>query len=314
VKVFIDFEVGANIRAEDMKPRHTDSYEKVEDGVTLKDELNSYQFSECPKHKYEALSPVKKRFTDNRGSFLKRSCKDLASTKFKKLADPIRKHDSVNFVINQAIDIIQGPIEGYLRLEIVDTGCGIKKRDLDTLFTKFSQVSEQSSKRQIGTGLGLWITKEIVELMKGKIEIFSVPGHGTALVMMLKCKSEQQQQLSSAVQQLQNNALEIVTVGTPAASIKRAMVVEDIPYNQDINFKFLQKCGVEEIALMNNGKEALDLYVKKEKEHFDLILMDIDMPIMDGKTATKKMRLHELDYGWRPTPIVFLTAYSESKM
>ena len=105
-----------------------------------------------------------------------------------------------------------------------------------------------------------------------------------------------------------------VVVAPEPMRMRRAMVVEDILYNQEINYKFLQKCNVDEIAVTNNGKEALDLYIQKGEGYFDLILMDIDMPVMDGKDATKKIRQYESENGWRPTSIIFLTAYSESKM
>ena len=282
VKIFVEYEEGAEIKSEDMKPRHADSFEKPEEsGLTLAEELNQEEFSENPLRNYETLSPTKKRFgKSGKGSFMK-----------------IRS--------GQFSDLSTDPKDGYLRLEIIDTGCGIKKKDLDAIFAKFSQVSEESSKRQIGTGLGLWITKEIVELMSGKIEVFSVPNHGTVLVIMLKCKS------GHPSLSLEHSP---IVIDPEPIHIKRAMVVEDILYNQEINYKFLQKCNVGEIAVTNNGKEALDLYIQKGEGYFDLILMDIDMPVMDGKVATKRIRQYEMENGWKPTTIIFLTAYSESKM
>ena len=290
VKLFVEFEEGSEINSEDMKPRHTDSFEKMEEnGLTLAEELNQEEFKETPARNYETLLPTKKKFA-RMGESLRK----------------IQKNMATQSVFHQSSSFSIGPKDGYLRLEIIDTGCGIKKRDLDAIFKKFSQVNEKSSKRQIGTGLGLWITKEIVELMHGKIEIFSVPNHGTTLVIMLKCKSDEPTQSVEHPQ--------IIMKLEPLRIIKRAMVVEDILYNQEINCKFLQKCGVEEIEVAHNGKVALDLYMHKGEAYFDLILMDIDMPVMDGKTATKKIRQHEAENDWRPTVIVFLTAYSESKM
>ena len=282
VKIFVEYQEGTEIRVEDMKPRHADSFEKPEEsGPTLAEELNQEEFNEVPLKNYETLSPTKKRFGKNGGGSV------------------LKLHSS------QSSNLSVGPKDGYLRLEVVDTGCGIKKKDLEAIFAKFSQVHEESSKRQIGTGLGLWITKEIIELMSGKIEVFSVPNHGTVLVIMLKCRSGEE--VESEIQSQ-------IIIDPEPSSIKRAMVVEDILYNQEINCKFLQKCNVDEIAVTNNGKEALDLYIQKGEGYFDLILMDIDMPVMDGKDATKKIRQYESENGWRPTSIIFLTAYSESKM
>lgn len=303
VKVFVDFEEGPEICPEDMKPKHADSYGQIEDCRNRTEQLimlNQDEFLEYPEQRYESLSTGKKKFTEDRDFHVKRTREDSIHTPRK--PDIMLKERG--FTPDRANE---GPKDGYLRLEIVDTGCGIKKNDLEMLFTKFSQVSDESSKRQIGTGLGLWITKEIVELMKGKIEVFSVPNHGTVLVMMLKCKSGQQ--LPRAQNHSQANAQIPM-----CALIKRALVVEDIPYNQEINCKFLRKCGVEEIFEASNGAEALALYTEKGREYFDLILMDIDMPVMDGKIATMLIRLHEANNEWRPTPVVFLTAFSEAKM
>ena len=281
VKVFVEYEEGIELNAEDMKLRHADSFEKPDEGgLTLVEEVNQEEFNEKPERNYEILSPYKKKFAKSREGSLK------------KLS--LRSSNSRT-----------GQHDGYLRLEIIDTGCGIKKKDLEAIFAKFSQVNEESSKRQIGTGLGLWITKEIVELMNGKIEVFSVPNHGTVLVLMLKCRSGEPTQPEIQSQ---------IIVDSEPNSIKRAMVVEDILYNQEINCKFLQKCGVEEIAVTSNGKEALDLYIRKGEGYFDLILMDIDMPVMDGKAATLSIRQHEAENQWEPTSIVFLTAYSEAKL
>ena len=306
VKVFVEYEEGTEIRVEDMKPRHADSFDKPEEsGPTLADELNEEEFNEKPLRNYETLSPLKKKFTSNReGSYIKFD-QDLNERKTLLVADVTLATYHPRTLSKKVNSLIDGPKDGYLRLEVIDTGCGIKKRDLEAIFGKFSQVHEESSKRQIGTGLGLWITKEIVELMKGKIEVFSVPNHGTVLVIMFKCKSDQPTQPSSLPQ---------TPIDLTLSMIKRVMVVEDILYNQEINCKFLQKCGVEEIAVTNNGKEALDLYIQKGEGHFDLILMDIDMPVMDGKEATKRIRQHEAENQLKPTSIVFLTAFSESKL
>ena len=304
VKVFVDFEEGAEIRVEDMKPRYADSYKKIDDNQTDEDEVNQFELSEYPEHQYDALSSTKKTFVENRGSLRQKTLKNSATSKLIRRPD-IKSKESITFTDQDSMS--EGPKEGYLRLEIIDSGCGIKKRDLDLLFNKFTQVNEQSSKRQIGTGLGLWITKEIVELMRGRVEIYSVPNHGTAIVMMLKSKSGLPQP-----SRLTPNILDLSV--QPLPSIHRAMIVEDIPYNQEINSKFLQKCGVQEISLASNGKEAVNNYLKKGEGYFDFILMDVDMPVMDGKTATKLIRQHETEHGWRPTPLVFLTAYSEAKM
>lgn len=142
--------------------------------------------------------------------------------------------------------------------------------------------------------------------MGGKID---APNQGTALVVMIKSKVSPQTINSSAPKHL--TAVNPIQHGSDA--IQRVLIVEDIPFNQEIHQKLLNKCNVQEIVIANNGQEALDIDTMKKPQYFDLILMDIDMPVLDGKTTTKKIRQFERERGWIPTSIVFLTAYSEAK-
>ena len=142
--------------------------------------------------------------------------------------------------------------------------------------------------------------------MEGKVEVYSVPNRGTVFVIMLKSKSSTVLRTNS-----QRLSLEIIT-SKPRKENKRVLVVEDMPYNQEINKKLLSKCNnIEEILIANNGLEALEIYKSMSESYFDLILMDIDMPVMDGKTATKKIREFESLKLWKPANLVFLTAYAE---
>ena len=313
VKVFVDFEMRAEIQQNDMKPRHIQfQFERVGEF------LNSEEMNEKPRHNYQSLTMQQKRFR-----------RELLTTGEEPSETTIHvPYTFTNSLIGKKKMIVSQAkrtyhqstsdiIEGFLRLEIIDSGCGIHKKDLDTLFEKFSQVSKDSSKRQIGTGLGLWITKEIIELMEGKIDIHSAPNQGTALIIMIKSQSPPLSGKLSSMKPSIDASIpprhdSIAKTGSDI--VKRVLVVEDIPYNQEVNQKFLEKCKVQEITIANNGQEALDIYTKtKEQQYFDMILMDIDMPIMDGKTATKKIREFEMESGWQSTSIVFLTAYAEAK-
>ena len=305
VKVFIDFEANTEIEQDDMKPRHIQfQFESVGEF------LNSDEMNEKPKYHYECLTMQQKRFRSElltTGDELNETTIHVPYTFTNSLIGQKKKIFSTKRLRSH-------DCQGFLRLEIIDSGCGIQKQDLNTLFEKFNQVNKDSSKRQIGTGLGLWITKEIIELMEGKIDIHSAPNRGTALVIMIKSKSSTQapKSIQSALEtSLQNQGF---NPKQDREIIQRVLVVEDIPYNQEVNQKFLQKCNVQEIVIANNGQEALDIYRKaKEQQYFDLILMDIDMPVMDGKTATKKIRQFERERGWNPTSIVFISAYSDAK-
>ena len=89
------------------------------------------------------------------------------------------------------------------------------------------------------------------------------------------------------------------------------MVVEDIVYNQEINRRLLEKCQVEEIIIAKNGLEGVQIYKAKGEQYFDAIFTDLDMPVMDGKTATGLIREHETKFKWQPAKIIVLTGYAE---
>ena len=196
--------------------------------------------------------------------------------------------------------------KGYIRIEIADTGCGIKNEDLDTLFTKFGQVHHDSSMRQVGTGLGLWITRELVEVMEGKIKAYSIPGQGTVFVIAIKSEIPTTQYSSTQTLSVRKD--------TPKTLIKsRALVVDDMIYNREINCKFFTKAGITETEMAENGLQAIEIFISKGPSYFTLISVDLDMPIMDGRAAIRTLRDYEQRRGWNPIPIIVITAYSESK-
>ena len=319
VKVYVDFEEGSVIRAEDMKPKHA-SLSEVSCLITNSEVIHQEELDENPRNKYEYLTISNKRFTLDRKKFLSKY-KDtreipslerglLLASKTNDMEICSNKEQmSLDSSINN--DKVPTSQEGYIRFEIIDTGCGMAKKDLETIFDKFKQVHSDPSKRQIGTGLGLWITKEIIELMEGKIKVYSVQGKGTVIVIMLKSKASTVVEIPSKIA-ISPDKTETVSRNSKA-SPKRVLVVEDMPYNQEINRRFLEKCGIKDITMTSNGEEAVDVFKRMGEQYFDLILMDIDMPILDGKEATKIMRHWEKENGWSSTTIVFLTAFAEAK-
>ena len=317
VKLFVDFIEGSEIKVEDMRPKY---FVLSSDG--LYDTFGQEEINENPRAIFENLTLQTKKFQLDQDAFLKYAQKDIQVPVSKKrellknheyIYEPSEVDSSQRFP-----DFPWQPKEGYIRLEIVDSGCGISEKDIQNVFGKFKQVSETDSKRQIGTGLGLWITKEIVELMKGKIELYSKAGEGSALVIMVKsqssCSPSKQLQSQGNVQAQERQVPQILeNLKIDVAKPHRVLIVEDIPYNQEVNKKLLEKCGIEDIAIASNGKEALEMYLASGPGYFDLVLMDIDMPIMDGKTSVRLIRQEETNRNWVPARIVFLTAYSESK-
>jgi len=180
-----------------------------------------------------------------------------------------------------------------LCFEVKDTGIGIAKENHHKLFESFSQVDGSMTRRYGGTGLGLTITKQLVEIMGGKIEVESELDVGTTFRFELP--------FHEVAQYIQNDDFPLM-VPKPRKKL-RVLVVEDDLVNQTLATRLLEKQG-HEVFLAVNGHDALDILTQM---NFDLVLMDIQMPLMDGVEATKRIR-QQLRY--RELPIVALTAHA----
>lgn len=191
-----------------------------------------------------------------------------------------------------------GEMNGYLRFEIVDTGCGMTQSSLRNLFKKFEQVSEESSKRQIGTGLGLWITKEIAEMMNGKIEVYSKKNFGSCFVIALKTEAVVKNSSIMKLPTLNN---------LPSLNCKKALVVDENAYNQDLIKRYLRKSNIEDIIALQNGLEAVDIFQKRGNGHFNFITITLNLVAFDGKKTIKLIRDHEKKENWKPIKIIVIS-------
>lgn len=162
-----------------------------------------------------------------------------------------------------------------VRIEIQDTGIGISKEDQKALFESFSQVDSSITRKFGGTGLGLAITKKLVELMGGKITVNSQKGIGTVFTVSLNLH-----ETSGVLEQTKEN---IVPVLPNDDEHIKALVVEDDKVNMTIAKDILEKSGYE-VSMAVNGLEAVQ---KAKSGNYDFILMDIQLPEMDGITASK---------------------------
>ena len=180
-----------------------------------------------------------------------------------------------------------------LRFEVKDTGIGVKDAHVNKIFESFSQVDISTTKYYQGTGLGLAISKRLVEVMKGKIGMHSAEGKGSVFWFVIPLKAVMPEKETF-------DELKIIEL------LKgfRILMVEDNLINQKINKVIFEKNECK-LDVANNGKEGLEKYIENP---YDLILMDVQMPVMDGLESTRKIRQFEKEQGKRHAFIVALTA------
>jgi len=208
------------------------------------------------------------------------------------------------------IQIQKGQTEYELLFEIQDTGIGISKLEQTKLFKSFSQVDSSLTRKYPGTGLGLVICKEICALMSGRIWCTSDIGKGSTFSFTVILQGEQisQKKIKSPSNSEEPTAKTNKMLANSEISRKlRFLLAEDNPINQKVACRILDRIGYSEIVTVTNGREAIEAYKKavQENNYFDIIIMDIQMPELDGISTTKKIRQIETEH--RPF-IVALTA------
>jgi CheY-like chemotaxis protein/nitrogen-specific signal transduction histidine kinase len=185
-----------------------------------------------------------------------------------------------------------------LRFEVKDTGVGIPPERQSEIFEKFTQADISTTRRFGGTGLGLAICKQLVEMMGGEIGVKSVPGEGATFWFTLTCAIGDSSSISTIEDWQQFKASLSQVEGKPL----RLLVAEDNVVNQEIIKQMLKSLGVP-CELVANGAEAVEAVQRAE---YDLVLMDIHMPEMDGLEATKMIR--NLPGAVSKVPIIAVTA------
>ncbi len=227
------------------------------------------------------------------------------------VGDPFRLGQVLNNLISNALKFTEsGKItvsatqiktnhqSSLFEFKVRDTGIGISAENLANIFDEFVQASSETSRKYGGTGLGLTITKNLIEMQGGTIEAESVVNQGTCFTVRIPYQIGENAMLV-------NNKEEVVF--TPIDK-KRILVAEDVVINQIIVKQILEEWG-HEVVLVANGQEAYDAHKRKD---FDLILMDIHMPEVDGYEATQMIR-HMGDTIKAAVPIVALTANAFKK-
>ncbi|WP_309646146.1 ATP-binding protein [Phenylobacterium sp.] len=182
---------------------------------------------------------------------------------------------------------------GRLRIEVTDTGIGLRDDQIEHLFERFTQADASVSRQYGGTGLGLAICKRTVELMGGVIGANSSPGHGSTFWFELVLPRTDEPVAGEP---------QIAPVETFEQPL-RLLLVEDVAVNRELIQALLGPFGLE-IETAENGQEAVEAMTRRA---FDIVLMDVQMPVMDGLTATRAIRALPFDRA-RTTPIIAMTA------
>jgi signal transduction histidine kinase/CheY-like chemotaxis protein len=230
------------------------------------------------------------------------------------LGDPIRLRQVLLNLIGNAVKFTErGSItvtgtarkarSGGMELQIAvrDTGIGIPLEKQSTIFEAFAQADGSMTRRFGGTGLGLTISSRLIALMGGTISVESAPGAGSCFRFNLQAEAA-----SEPSQTLDQTAAEVNLLPERfALHAVRALLVEDNPVNQQVVFRLLQKHG-HQVTLASNGREALEALIQAQ---FDIVLMDVQMPVMTGLEATEAIRRTERGTG-RRIPIVAMTAHA----
>ncbi len=185
-----------------------------------------------------------------------------------------------------------------LRFAVTDTGIGVSPEAQSRLFTKFSQADGSVTRKYGGTGLGLVICKQLTELLGGEINFESAPGEGSTFWFTVRCAPGDADAIESEIWMPEDTAIDASETDRPL----RILVAEDNHVNQIVLQAMLSKFG-HKIDMVGNGAEAVSAVMRAP---YDLILMDVHMPEMDGITATQRIR--DLSGETGNLPIIALTA------
>jgi signal transduction histidine kinase/CheY-like chemotaxis protein len=203
--------------------------------------------------------------------------------------------NAVKFTGQGGVTVRVSRADGWLKLSVRDTGVGIDPQDMQRLFEKFEQADATTTRRYGGSGLGLAICRELAELMGGWIEAQSEVGKGATFAVRLRLPRV------GPARRAKRAAADTAPEATPTL---RILAAEDNLVNQLVLKTLLGQVGLTP-TIVADGAAALDAW---EREPWDLVLMDVQMPRMDGPTAARAIRRREGELGRPRTPILALTA------
>ncbi|MCU0626863.1 MAG: PAS domain-containing protein [Gemmatimonadaceae bacterium] len=197
---------------------------------------------------------------------------------------------------------VAGADAARLRIEVSDTGIGIAPDRRDALFTPFSQVHDAGATTEAGAGLGLSICRDLVERMGGTLDLVAHDGPGCTFACELPIRAEEAAAAASAPVPATSSALDDLDLAPLRG--RHVLVAEDHPVNRLVIERHLAALGLT-VSVAEDGAAAVSA---ARCERFDAILMDWQMPVLDGIAATKRIRLDEGVDGRAPVPIIAVTA------
>lgn len=213
--------------------------------------------------------------------------------------------NAVKFTESGSIEIVLNDDGESLRFSVIDTGVGIPEVSIAALFDPFEQLDTSVSRSHEGTGLGLTISQHLAHLMGGEIQVGSTVGVGSVFTLILPRNCKPGVRMLDSMEDSESSDSKLGVLENRSARHKTGVILlaEDGLDNQRLITHILKKAGYE-IRIANNGQEAVDQFLC-DPDEFDLVLMDMQMPVLDGYSATRKLR----DMGF-DLPIIALTAHA----
>lgn len=208
--------------------------------------------------------------------------------------------NGLKFAQNGTVTIfIKKDSEKQLFFSVTDDGIGIPKEKQEIIFDSFTQAAPLTTRKYGGTGLGLTICRKLTKIIGGDIGLKSHPGEGSTFFFTCKLQPAQTDVTPSTVRTTPSSSCEFLKAA-------RILLVDDNEDNRNLLCLYLRNTPFS-LQTARNGQDALELY---QNGSFDLVFMDLEMPIMDGYEATKRFRQWEEEQQLRETPIIALTAHA----
>ncbi len=216
------------------------------------------------------------------------------------IGNAVKFTDAGHIFVNIQTETIKD--KDFIRFDVEDTGIGIPKDKQEQIFNAFSQADNSTTRKYGGTGLGLTITRQLAKLLGGDLRLVSEPGKGSTFSLLIPAGVDINRADTAEPYDVIDAILDSAAMPIPpAVPAGRVLIVEDTHANQELIRVLIERMG-HYVRIAENGKEALDIL---DQECFDLVLMDMQMPVMNGYDATRAIRRRGLTI-----PVIALTAHA----